>query len=114
MIASVAKDRACRRVARIKNFESEIPLFRERRDPVAGNCKKNSKLFWSVGGMYVWLYSGVTTKRSASNARAVVDEARVGGQRPIIRAAGQFLDDGLRMTQFLVERGAGRSNFGKV
>lgn len=40
------------------------------------------------------------------NARAVVDEAGVGGQTPIFHAVTQFFDGGLAMTQFLVERGA--------
>jgi ankyrin repeat protein len=40
------------------------------------------------------------------NARAVVDEAGVGGQTPIFHAVTQFFDSGLPMTQFLVERGA--------
>jgi ankyrin repeat protein len=40
------------------------------------------------------------------NARAVVDEAGVGGQTPIFHAVTQFYDGGLPMAQFLVERGA--------
>lgn len=40
------------------------------------------------------------------NARAVVDEAGVGGQTPIFHAVTQFFDGGLPMAQFLVERGA--------
>jgi ankyrin repeat protein len=40
------------------------------------------------------------------NARATVDEAGVGGQTPIFHAVTQFFDEGLPMTQFLVERGA--------
>ena len=40
------------------------------------------------------------------NARAIVDEAGVGGQTPIFHAVTQFFDGGLPMAQFLVERGA--------
>jgi ankyrin repeat protein len=40
------------------------------------------------------------------NARATVDEAGVGGQTAIFHAATQFDDDGLPVTQLLVERGA--------
>jgi ankyrin repeat protein len=40
------------------------------------------------------------------NARAVVDEAGIGGQTPIFHAVTQFFDEGLPMAQFLVERGA--------
>jgi ankyrin repeat protein len=40
------------------------------------------------------------------NARAVVDEAGIGGQTPIFHAVTQFFDEGLSMAQFLVERGA--------
>jgi ankyrin repeat protein len=40
------------------------------------------------------------------NARAVVDEAGIGGQTPIFHAVTQFFDGGLPMAQFLVERGA--------
>jgi ankyrin repeat protein len=40
------------------------------------------------------------------NARAVVDEAGIGGQTSIFHAVTQFFDGGLPMAQFLVERGA--------
>ena len=40
------------------------------------------------------------------NARATVDEAGVGGQTAIFHAVTQWWDDGLAMTQLLVERGA--------
>jgi ankyrin repeat protein len=40
------------------------------------------------------------------NARALVDEAGVGGQTPIFHAVTQFYDGGLPMTQFLVDHGA--------
>jgi ankyrin repeat protein len=40
------------------------------------------------------------------NARALVDEAGIGGQTPIFHAVTQFFDGGLPMAQFLVERGA--------
>jgi ankyrin repeat protein len=40
------------------------------------------------------------------NARAVVDEAGIGGQTPLFHAVTQFFDGGLPMAQFLVERGA--------
>jgi len=40
------------------------------------------------------------------NARATVDEAGVGGQTAIFHAATQFEDDGLPVTQLLIERGA--------
>ena len=48
------------------------------------------------------------------NARALVDEAGVGGQAPVFHAASQFLDKGLPMTQFLVERGADLSIRAKI
>ena len=38
--------------------------------------------------------------------RATVDEAGVGGQTAIFHAVTQFFDEGLPMTQLLVERGA--------
>jgi hypothetical protein len=38
--------------------------------------------------------------------RATVDEAGVGGQTAIFHAVTQFDDDGLPVTQLLVERGA--------
>jgi ankyrin repeat protein len=40
------------------------------------------------------------------NARATVDEAGIGGQTAIFHAVTQFEDDGLPVTQLLVERGA--------
>ncbi len=40
------------------------------------------------------------------NARATVDEAGVGGQTAIFHAVTQFDDEGLPVTQLLVERGA--------
>jgi ankyrin repeat protein len=40
------------------------------------------------------------------NARATVDEAGIGGQTAIFHAVTQFDDDGLPITQLLVERGA--------
>jgi ankyrin repeat protein len=40
------------------------------------------------------------------NARATVDEAGIGGQTAIFHAVTQFNDDGLPITQLLVERGA--------
>ena len=40
------------------------------------------------------------------NARAAVDEAGIGGQTAIFHAVTQFDDDGLPITQLLVERGA--------
>ena len=40
------------------------------------------------------------------NARATVDEAGVGGQTAIFHAVTQFEDDGLPVTQLLIERGA--------
>jgi ankyrin repeat protein len=40
------------------------------------------------------------------NARATVDEAGIGGQTAIFHAVTQFDDDGLPVTQLLVERGA--------
>jgi ankyrin repeat protein len=40
------------------------------------------------------------------NARAVVDDAGVGGQTPIFHAVTHFADGGLRMTQLLLDRGA--------
>jgi ankyrin repeat protein len=40
------------------------------------------------------------------NARATVDDAGVGGQTAIFHAVTQFNDDGLPVTQLLVERGA--------
>ena len=40
------------------------------------------------------------------NARATVDEAGVGGQTAIFHAATQFDDEGLSVTQLLIERGA--------
>jgi ankyrin repeat protein len=40
------------------------------------------------------------------NARATVDEAGVGGQSAIFHAVTQFGDDGLPVTQLLLERGA--------
>lgn len=49
-----------------------------------------------------------------ANARALVDEAGVGGQTPIFHAASQYLDKGLPMTQFLVERGADLSIRAKI
>jgi ankyrin repeat protein len=45
--------------------------------------------------------------RSADvNARAIVDEAGVGGQTAIFHAVTQFDDEGLPATQLLIERGA--------
>jgi hypothetical protein len=43
---------------------------------------------------------------AAVNAPATVDEAGVGGQTAIFHAVTQFNDDGLPVTQLLVERGA--------
>jgi ankyrin repeat protein len=40
------------------------------------------------------------------NARATVDEAGIGGQTAIFHAVTQFGDDGLPITQLLLERGA--------
>ena len=40
------------------------------------------------------------------NARSTVDEAGVGGHTAIFHAVTQFDDDGLPVTQLLVERGA--------
>jgi len=40
------------------------------------------------------------------NARATVDAAGIGGQTPIFHAVTQFGDDGLPVTQLLLERGA--------
>jgi hypothetical protein len=40
------------------------------------------------------------------NARATVDEAGIGGQTALFHAVTQFDDDGLPITQLLVERGA--------
>jgi len=40
------------------------------------------------------------------NARATVDEAGIGGQTAIFHAVTQFDDDGLPVTQLLIERGA--------
>jgi ankyrin repeat protein len=40
------------------------------------------------------------------NARATVDKAGIGGQTAIFHAVTQFNDDGLPVTQFLLERGA--------
>ncbi len=40
------------------------------------------------------------------NARAIVDDAGVGGQTAIFHAVTQFRDDGLPMAQLLVEHGA--------
>ena len=40
------------------------------------------------------------------NARATVDDAGVGGQTAIFHAVTQFDDDGLPVTQLLIERGA--------
>jgi ankyrin repeat protein len=40
------------------------------------------------------------------NARAIMDDAGVGGQTAIFHAVTQFDDCGLPMAQFLVERGA--------
>src|SRR5262245_25833493 len=40
------------------------------------------------------------------NARATVDEAGIGGQTAIFHAVTQFDDDGLPLTQLLVDRGA--------
>jgi ankyrin repeat protein len=40
------------------------------------------------------------------NARATIDEAGVGGQTPIFHAVTQFSDEGLPVTQLLIERGA--------
>jgi ankyrin repeat protein len=40
------------------------------------------------------------------NARATIDEAGIGGQTPIFHAVTQFDDDGLPLTQLLIERGA--------
>jgi ankyrin repeat protein len=40
------------------------------------------------------------------NARATVDEAGIGGQTAIFHAVTQFGDDGLPVTQLLLERGA--------
>jgi len=40
------------------------------------------------------------------NARAAVDEAGIGGQTAIFHAVTQFDDDGLPVTQLLIERGA--------
>ena len=40
------------------------------------------------------------------NARATVDEAGIGGQTAIFHAVTQFDDDGLPVTQLLLERGA--------
>jgi len=40
------------------------------------------------------------------NARALVDEAGIGGQTAIFHAVTQFDDDGLWMTKLLVEHGA--------
>jgi ankyrin repeat protein len=40
------------------------------------------------------------------NARAAVDEARIGGQTPIFHAATQFRDWGLPVVEFLVQNGA--------
>lgn len=40
------------------------------------------------------------------NARATVDEAGIGGQTAIFHAVTQSSDDGLRVTQLLLERGA--------
>ena len=50
---------------------------------------------------------GLLLDRGADvNARATVDEAGVGGQTAIFHAVTQFDDDGLPVTQLLVERGA--------
>ena len=62
----------------------------------------------------MWLRNTATFQRSLSlldrgaevNARATVDEAGVGGQTAIFHAVTQFDDDGLPVTQLLVERGA--------
>jgi len=43
---------------------------------------------------------------AAVNARALVDEAGVGGQTPIFHAVTQFDDWGLAMTHLLLEHGA--------
>jgi ankyrin repeat protein len=57
-------------------------------------------------------YGSVDTARllldrgAAVNARALVDEAGVGGQTPIFHAVSQFDDWGLAMTQLLLEHGA--------
>jgi ankyrin repeat protein len=48
------------------------------------------------------------------NARGLVDASGVGGQTPIFHAASQYLDKGLPMTQFLVERGADLSIRAKI
>ncbi|MGE0131552.1 MAG: ankyrin repeat domain-containing protein [Blastocatellales bacterium] len=40
------------------------------------------------------------------NARAIVDDAGVGGQTPIFHAASQFDDYGFAVAQLLLERGA--------
>lgn len=48
------------------------------------------------------------------NARAVVDEAGIGGQTPIFHAVTQFFDGGLPMAQFLVEIGTFRKWTGAV
>jgi ankyrin repeat protein len=40
------------------------------------------------------------------NARATMNDADVGGQTAIFHAVTQFADEGLPMTQLLVERGA--------
>jgi ankyrin repeat protein len=45
-------------------------------------------------------------RRADVNARATVDEAGIGGQTAIFHAVTQFDDDGLPVTQLLVERGA--------
>lgn len=44
--------------------------------------------------------------KTGAAARAAVDEAGVGGQTAIFHAVAQFEDDGLPMTQLLIERGA--------
>jgi ankyrin repeat protein len=50
---------------------------------------------------------GLLLDRGADvNARATVDEAGIGGQTPIFHSVTQFGDDGLPVTQLLLERGA--------
>lgn len=45
-------------------------------------------------------------RRADVNARATLDEDGIGGQTAIFHAVTQFSDDGLPVTQLLLERGA--------
>jgi ankyrin repeat protein len=92
-------------------------------DPQLVHCRFPELDFGSTGGRRLLLqgatllhvaaeYGNVEAARllidrgADVNARAMVDASGVGGQTPIFHAVTQFRDEGLPMTQFLVEKGA--------